>query len=85
MGLHQFGLCVTTQPLGTVLLSGQQFKFFQMCIMRQLEPWAELPVLWQEGLNSALLDSALHLTSLFSVCLCLHMQRRRCCHTRKKG
>lgn len=29
----------------SILLSEQQFKFFKMCTMRQLETWAKLPTL----------------------------------------
>lgn len=75
MGCTQFSLEVSVLQLSlrvvgrSILLSERQFKFFKMCTTRQLEPWAELPVLWQKVLNSALQP-----TSLFSVYFCLRTQ-----------
>lgn len=64
----------------SILLSDQPFKFFKMCTAMQLEPWAELPVLWHKVLKTALQP-----TSLFSVCFCLHTQWRTHCHTHRRG
>ena len=62
----------------SILSSEQRLKFSKTCTTRQLEPRAELPVLRQKVLNSALQP-----TSLFSVYFCPRVQRRTLSHPQK--